>query len=75
MKIDFKKILGFIKENPISALALPLFASAVNFFTALIDSLKDGTIDSKELHILTASSAGVETMLIGILMLIIKLRD
>lgn len=67
------KIRDKLKEKPHLVLSVPALLCFVTFITNLVASLKDGNIDSNELHQLLSTADGFETVVLVIIML--ALRD
>lgn len=67
------KIRDKLKEKPHLVLSVPALLCFVTFVTNLIASLKDGNIDSNELHQLLSTADGFETVVMILIML--ALRD
>lgn len=67
------KLREKLKSKPHLALSVPAILCFVTFITNLIASLKDGNIDSNELHQLLSTADGFETVVMIIIML--ALRD
>ncbi len=67
-----EKIRKKIKENPHFALSVPAVLCFITFITNFIASLKDGNIDSNELHQLLFSADGFETVFLVLIMFVLK---
>ncbi len=67
--MDWRKL---IKEKPHLVLSVPVFLSCTSFITNLFTFMKDGIIDSNELHQLMSSVDGFETVLLAIIMFAFK---
>lgn len=67
-RLVFKKI----KDNPHRALSIPALLCFVTFITNFIASLKDGKIDSNELHQLLSSADGFETVILVIIIMVLR---
>lgn len=65
-------IKNFLRDNPVYGLIFPAVLSVVSFGIDLIDALKDGHIDATDWQKLSASSSGLETLFLVIMILIIK---
>lgn len=53
-------------------LSVPAILCFITFITNLISALKDGNIDTNELHALLASADGFETVVLFVVMLLMK---
>lgn len=67
-----RKIRDKINENPNLVLSVPAVLCFITFVTNLVAALKDGVIDSSELHQLLSTADGFETVVLVVLMLILK---
>lgn len=67
-----KNLKKKIKDNPRLVLSVPALLCAFTFVTNLITALKDGNIDSSELHQLLASADGFETVVMVIVIFVLK---
>lgn len=63
-----------IKKNPFAALLVPTGLSGFSFFGSLLASISDGNIDGNELHELLSSANGLETLLLVIIMVALKVK-
>lgn len=59
-----------IKNNAHLALSVPAVLCALTFITNLVTALKDGKIDSNEMHQLLATADGFETVLLVVVMVV-----
>jgi hypothetical protein len=66
-----KRIRQKIKENPHLVLSVPALLCFITFITNLVAALKDGVIDSSELHQLLSTADGFETVVLVVTMLVI----
>lgn len=62
----------FFRNKPHLALSVPTILCFITFITNLFSALKDGTIDTHELHALLASADGFETVVLFVVMLLLK---
>lgn len=63
-------------ENDVGkALSIPTIISAGTFLMNLVQSLRDGVLSHDEIQNLIQSSSGIETLILGVAMLIWKKRD
>lgn len=60
-----------IRSNPHVVLSVPAVLCFISFITNFIASMKDGNIDSAELHQLLSSADGFETVLLVIVMFVL----
>lgn len=60
-----------IRSNAHVALSVPAVLCFISFITNFIASMKDGNIDSAELHQLLSSADGFETVLLVIVMFVL----
>lgn len=67
-----KKLRRKVRANPQIALSVPTLLCFITFITNLFAALKDGIIDSNELHQLLASADGFETVMLLVLMVVLK---
>lgn len=68
MRFIYRKI----KEKPHLVLSVPAILCFITFITNLVASLKDGVIDSSELHQLLSTADGFETVVLVVFMMVIK---
>lgn len=61
-----------VKNSPHIALSVPAILCFITFITNFIASIKDGNIDSTELHQLLSSVDGFETVVLVIVMFILR---
>ncbi len=61
-----------IRSNLHVALSVPTVLCFITFITNFIASMKDGNIDSAELHQLLSSADGFETVLLVIVMYVLR---
>jgi len=66
------KLRKYLKEKPHLAISVPALLCFMTFITNLIAALKDGNIDSSELHQLLSTADGFETVVLFALMLALK---
>jgi hypothetical protein len=64
--------IKLIYQNPSKALTLPVVIGLVQFIAHVIVALSDGQIDSSEFHALMSSASGLETILLGIVMVVLN---
>ena len=67
-----KRLRKKLKDSPHLALSVPALLCFISFITNFIASIKDGNIDSNELHQLLSSADGFETVVIIIIMLVLR---
>ncbi|HHF7341068.1 TPA: hypothetical protein ACPSKZ_000665 [Legionella anisa] len=67
-----RKIKKYIKAKPHHLLSVPVLLCFVTFITNLIAALKDGVIDSNELHQLLSTADGFETVVLLIVMVVLR---
>lgn len=66
------KLRKMLKEKPHIAISIPAILCFLTFITNLVASLKDGNIDSSELHQLLSTADGFETVVLFAVMLVLK---
>lgn len=64
----------FLRKKPHVAIGVPTLLCFVTFITNLITALKDGNIDSAELHQLLSTADGFETVVLFLVMYALKDR-
>lgn len=69
-----RKIRRKINQRPHLVLSVPAVLCFITFITNFIAAMKDGTIDSIELHQLLSSADGFETVVLVVLMLVLRKR-
>lgn len=67
-----KSIWKYIKDNPGHVISVPALLCFLTFITNLITALKDGNIDSNELHQLLSTADGFETVVLLIVMVVLR---
>lgn len=65
----------FLNKNPIVTLGTPSLLAGLNFFGNLAIDLSDGHLDNQEFHQLMTSSSGVETIILVIIMIALKVKN
>lgn len=68
-------ILDMIKEHAKPLIAVPAILNGGNFLIMLLQSVSDGVITDQELHNLMQASSGLNIVILGIVMLIMKRND
>lgn len=68
----FKQIL---KDYPHVAISVPAVLCFITFITNFINSLKDGVIDSNEMHALLATADGFESVFLFIVVIVLKRKN
>lgn len=66
------KIKDYFKKKPHMVLTVPTVLCFITFVTNMVHALKDGNIDTNELHALMASADGFETVVLFLVMLVLK---
>ncbi len=66
------KLRKKIKDKPHLALSVPTLLCFITFVTNFIAAMKDGNIDSNELHSLLSSADGFETVALIIIMFVLN---
>jgi len=66
------KLRKFLKDKPHLAISVPAVLCFTTFVTNLITALKDGNIDSTELHTLLSTADGFEAVVLFAVMLVLK---
>ena len=66
------KLRKKIKSKPHVALSVPTVLCFISFITNFIAAMKDGNLDSNELHHLLSSADGFETVVLIIIMVVLK---
>ncbi len=69
-----RKLRKKLREKPYLALSVPAVLCFISFITNFFASLKDGNIDSNELHQLLSSADGFEAVMIVIIMMVLHER-
>jgi hypothetical protein len=72
LEVAMNKLRKSIKNKPHLALSVPMGLCFITFITNFIAALKDGNIDSTELHRLLGSADGFETVVLIIIMFVLK---
>ncbi len=67
-----RKLRRKIKSKPHLVLSVPALLCFFTFITNLITALKDGNIDSNELHQLLSTADGFETVVLLIVMVVLR---
>ena len=67
-----EKFLAMLRRKYHLVLSVPAVLCFITFITNLIQALKDGNIDSNELHGLLASADGFETVFLILVMVLLK---
>jgi len=68
-------VIDHLKNKVHLVLCVPAILCLLTLVTNLIHALKDGNIDSNELHMLLASADGFETILLIIVMFALKEKN
>lgn len=66
------RVRKYFKNKPHVILSVPALLCFFTFLTNLIAALKDGNIDSVELHQLLSTADGFETVILFAVMLVLK---
>lgn len=61
-----------IKAKPNVALSVPMVLCFISFITNFIAAMKDGNLDSNELHQLLSSADGFQAVVLFIIMVVLK---
>jgi hypothetical protein len=67
-----KKLIRYLKSKPHTALGLPAILCFITFITNLVMALRDGNIDSNELHQLLSTADGFEAVFLVLIMLVLN---
>lgn len=67
-----KRLKELLKRKPHVAICVPTLLCFFTFITNLVTALKDGNIDSNELHQLLSTADGFETVVLIIIMFVLK---
>jgi hypothetical protein len=67
-----RKLKRNIQNKPCLALSIPAVLCFITFVTNIVQALKDGNIDSNELHQLLASADGFETVVLCVIMMALR---
>lgn len=67
-----RKVRHYIRKKPHVAVGVPTILCFISFLTNLFAALRDGVIDSKELHGLLSTADGFEALVLFLFMLVIK---
>ena len=62
----------YIKSKPHYFISVPALLCFLTFITNLFAALKDGNIDSSELHQLLSTADGFETVILLIVMVVLR---
>lgn len=68
----FGKLISSLKANLTQALGIPTALSGITFVSNVVQSLSDGHLSHSELQTLISSTSGIETILLGALMFIVR---
>lgn len=70
--MDLDKIREHIKAKPTHLISVPALLCFLTFLTNLFAALKDGVIDSNELHQLLSTADGFETVVLVLVMVVLR---
>lgn len=66
--------LNWIKNNPISAIAIPSAVSTLKFLANLAIALSDGQLDANELNTLLTAADGFQTAILAAILVVLKFK-
>lgn len=69
-----EEVINKLKFRPNLALIFPTFLCFLQFITNLTAALSDGVIDSNEFHKLMSSADGVETAILLVVMVVLRVK-
>lgn len=72
MGVAMRKLRRKVKARPHLVLSVPAVLCFITFVSNLITALRDGFIDSNEMHQLLATADGFETVLLVVLMVVLE---
>lgn len=64
--------IKLLSKYPILSLSVPALISLIQFIAHVIVALDDGRIDSAELHALMSSASGLQVIILGAIMIVIR---
>ncbi|QHJ76056.1 MAG: hypothetical protein [Bacteriophage sp.] len=67
-----RKIKRYVRNKPHVAIGVPAVLCSITFVTNLIQALRDGVLDSAELHSLLSTADGFEAVVLFIVALVLK---
>ncbi len=68
-------LLQFLEKNLNRILTVPVIISLMHFILLLIQSLSDGILTNEELHALIQGTSGINIVILGFVMIVLKLKS